>query len=277
MFQEKKVKDNSKIKITTWNVNSIRKRIESIKVFIEDFSPDILALQETKVSNDLFPTHIFDELGYSFAHYNGETTGYNGVAILAKNDLQILPKLTFIKEARHLAVMIEDDIELHNFYIPAGGDIPDPDINDKFKHKLELLDQLMAWFKTNKSANDKIILMGDLNIAPLENDVWSHKQLLKIVSHTPIEVAKLTNLYNSINFKDAVRKFTPDSEKLYSWWSYRARDWQKSDKGRRLDHIWVTESLYDSIAKAEISKYTRSLETPSDHVPVSIIMSTGSL
>ena len=152
MPQEKKVKDNSKIKITTWNVNSIRKRIESIKVFIKNFSPDILALQETKVSNDLFPAHILNELGYSFAHYNGETTGYNGVAILAKNDLQILPKLTFIKEARHLAVRIEDDIELHNVYIPAGGDIPDPDVNDKFKHKLELLDQLIAWFKHDPNA-----------------------------------------------------------------------------------------------------------------------------
>ena len=270
---EKRVRDNSKIKITTWNVNSIRKRIESIKFFIKNFSPDILALQETKVSNDLFPEHFFDELGYSFAHYHGETTGYNGVAILAKNDLQILPKLNFIKEARHLAVRIEDDIELHNFYIPAGGDIPDPNISAKFKYKLELLDRLIAWFKTNKSTNDKIILMGDLNIAPLEHDVWSHKQLLKIVSHTPIEVEKLTNLYNSINFKDAIRKFTPDSEKLYSWWSsYRARNWQKSDKGRRLDHIWGTESLYDSVTKAEISKYTRGLKTPSDHVPVSITL-----
>ena len=269
---EKRVKDNLKIKITTWNVNSIRKRIESIKVFIKNFSPDILSLQETKVSNDLFLEHFFDELGYSFANYHGETTGYNGVAILAKNDLQILPKLTFIKEARHLAVRIEDDIELHNFYIPAGGDIPDPNINAKFKYKVELLDRLIAWFKTNKSTNDKIILMGDLNIAPLEHDVWSHKQLLKIVSHTPIEVAKLDKLFNCLNFKDAIRKFTPDSEKLYSWWSYRARDWQKSDKGRRLDHIWVTEPLHNSVVQAEISKYTRGLEMPSDHVPVSITL-----
>ena len=183
-----------------------------------------------------------------------------------------MPKLTFIKEARHLAVRIEDDIELHNFYIPAGGDIPDPNINAKFKYKLELLDRLIAWFKTNKSTNDKIILMGDLNIAPLEHDVWSHKQLLKIVSHTPIEVAKLDKLFNCLNFKDAIRKFTPDSEKLYSWWSYRARDWQKSDKGRRLDHIWVTEPLHNSVIQAEISKYTRGLEMPSDHVPVSITL-----
>ena len=114
---------------------------------------------------------------------------------------------------------------------------------------------------------------AEQEIAPLENDVWSHKQLLKIVSHTPIEVEKLANLYNSINFKDAVRKFTPNSEKLYSWWSYRAKDWQKANKGRRLDHIWVTESLYKDIIHAEISRYTRGLDTPSDHVPVSVILS----
>ena len=275
MSQEKRIKDNTTIKITTWNVNSVRKRIESIKVFIKAFSPDILALQETKVSNDLFPIHIFNEMGYSFAHYNGEKTGYNGVAILAKNDLQILPRISFIKEARHVAVRIEHNIELHNFYIPAGGDIPDSNMNDKFKYKLELLSQLVGWFKANKSTNDKIILMGDLNIAPLKHDVWSHSQLLKVVSHTPIEIEKLNELLHCLNFKDAIRKFTPDSEKLYSWWSYRAADWQKSNRGRRLDHIWVTESLYDSVIKAEISKYTRDLKTPSDHVPVSIIISNG--
>ena len=267
------VQNRSQLKITTWNINSVRKRIELIKIFIKDFAPDILLLQETKVSNELFPYQIFQEIGYSFTHYDGEKTGYNGVAILAKQELEIIPKISFIKEARHLAARTNCGIEIHNFYIPAGGDIPDPKINQKFEYKLDLLDQLKLWFEQEKKASSKIILTGDLNIAPLENDVWSHKRLLKIVSHTPIEVDKLASLYNSINFKDAVRKFTPDSEKLYSWWSYRAKDWQKANKGRRLDHIWVTESLYQDIIHAEISQYTRGLDTPSDHVPVSIILS----
>ena len=265
--------NNTSIKITTWNINSVRKRIESIKVFVKDFAPDILLLQETKVNNELFPCQFFKELGYQFAHYDGEKTGYNGVAILAKQELEILPKISFIKEARHLAVKTGCGIEIHNFYIPAGGDIPDPKINQKFEYKLNILDQLKLWFEKEKKASNKIVLTGDLNIAPLENDVWSHKQLLKIVSHTPIEVEKLANLYNSINFKDAVRKFTPESEKLYSWWSYRAKDWQKANKGRRLDHIWVTKPLYQDVIHAEISQYTRGLDTPSDHVPVSVTIS----
>lgn len=264
------MKNNNKINITTWNVNSVRRRLNSIDKFLKEYSPDILMLQETKVRNDLFPFQFFRDFGYSFIHHEGETTGYNGVAIIAKEDLPIAPKISFIKDARHLAVKIRKDIDLHNFYIPAGGDIPDVNKNIKFKEKLELVDKLTAWFKSNKSKNDKVIIAGDLNIAPLKNDVWSHKQLLNIVSHTPIEVEKLINLYKSIGFKDSIRKFTPESEKLYSWWSYRARDWEKSDRGRRLDHIWSSGNLDEKVMAADIIKSTRNHDLPSDHVPVSI-------
>jgi exodeoxyribonuclease-3 len=264
------MKDNNKINITTWNVNSVRRRLNSIDKFLKEYSPDILMLQETKVRNDLFPFQFFRDFGYSFIHHEGETTGYNGVAIIAKEDLPIAPKISFIKDARHLAVKIRKDIDLHNFYIPAGGDIPDVSKNIKFKEKLKLLDKLTAWFKSNKSKNDKVIIAGDLNIAPLKNDVWSHKQLLNIVSHTPIEVEKLLNLYKSIGFKNSVRKFAPASEKLYSWWSYRARDWEKSDRGRRLDHIWSSSNLDEKVMAANIIKSTRNHDLPSDHVPVSI-------
>ena len=267
------VKSKSRLKITTWNINSVRKRSDLIKHFIQEFSPDNLLLQETKVSNELFPYCFFKDLGYSFAHYDGEKTGYNGVAILANQELEIVPKISFIKEARHLVAKTKCGIEVHNFYIPAGGDVPDIALNLKFKYKLDMLQQLTSWFKKEKHSSNKIILTGDLNVAPLEHDVWSHKQLLKVVSHTPEEVEKLIALYNSINFRDAVRKFTSDSEKLYSWWSYRAKDWQKANKGRRLDHIWVTESLYNNVTHAEISKHIRGLEGPSDHAPVSIHIS----
>lgn len=268
---ERLKKKNSKIKITTWNVNSVRKRTNSIKVFIESYSPDILAIQETKVRDNLFPEDFFRDLGYNFIYYHGESTGYNGVAILAKiGGLKKIPKIDFIKEARHLAVKIGRKIELHNFYIPAGGDIPDSHINEKFKYKLEFLDKLKFWFQEHKSCDDHIILLGDLNIAPLNNDVWSHKQLINTVSHTSIEIEKMNALLGSINFKDVVRKFSLDSEKIFSWWSYRAKDWKKSDRGRRLDHIWVTDPLYSYVVQTEISKYTRDLEVPSDHVPVSI-------
>jgi exodeoxyribonuclease-3 len=115
-----------------------------------------------------------------------------------------------------------------------------------------------------------MILLGDLNIAPLEHDVWSHKQLLKEVSHTPIEVEKLGKLQQSLDWCDTHREFVDKSEKLYSWWSYRNRDWRKSNRGRRLDHIWVTPNLQEQVNKAWIMKDARDWHLPSDHVPVII-------
>ncbi len=124
------------------------------------------------------------------------------------------------------------------------------------------------WFPNNRSAQDKMILVGDLNIAPLETDVWSHKQLLKVVSHTPIEVEKLGQVQGAVGWVDAVRHVIPESETLYSWWSYRAKDWTVADRGRRLDHIWVTPPLKDAIRGAEVVRAARGWEKPSDHAPV---------
>lgn len=113
-----------------------------------------------------------------------------------------------------------------------------------------------------------MIVCGDFNVAPLENDVWNHKQMLKIVSHTPVEVERLTRLKNSLNFVDVLRKFYPEPEKIYSWWSYRNPNWQTNNKGRRLDHIWTTPNLEDRLVSIKVLKETRSWERPSDHVPV---------
>jgi exodeoxyribonuclease-3 len=159
-------------------------------------------------------------------------------------------------------------IELHNLYIPAGGDIPDPEANPKFAHKLQFLDEVTAWFAADSPKDKKAILVGDLNIAPLETDVWSHKDLLKVVSHTPIEVEKLGRLQGAGGFVDAVRHVIPPEQRLYTWWSYRARDWRASDRGRRLDHIWVTPALVPQLAGAEVFKPVRGWVRGSDHVPV---------
>jgi exodeoxyribonuclease-3 len=112
------------------------------------------------------------------------------------------------------------------------------------------------------------LLFGDLNVAPLETDVWSHKQLLKVVSHTPVEVEALARLAASRGWVDAVRHFVPPEQRLYTWWSYRARDWQAADRGRRLDHIWVSPRLAPALAGAEVLRAARGWPTPSDHVPV---------
>jgi exodeoxyribonuclease-3 len=158
--------------------------------------------------------------------------------------------------------------ELHNIYVPAGGDLPDPVANPKFAHKLQFLDELTAWFAAESSSGRSMALVGDLNIAPLEHDVWSHRQLLDVVSHTPVEVARLERLRAAGRFIDAVRHFVPEDRKLYSWWSYRAQDWDASDRGRRLDHIWVTPDLVPALGSAEILRPVRGWERGSDHVPV---------
>ena len=152
---------------------------------------------------------------------------------------------------------------------PPAGDIPDREANDKFGHKLDFLGELTGWWQGRKAEPGlKAIKVGDLNIAPLETDVWSHKQLLKVVSHTPIEVDALNGSQSALDWYDAVRHFIPPEEKLYTWWSYRAKDWSAADKGRRLDHIWVTPPLKDSLVAAGVHRAARGWEKPSDHAPV---------
>jgi exodeoxyribonuclease-3 len=117
-------------------------------------------------------------------------------------------------------------------------------------------------------AQGHAIVVGDFNVAPLENDVWSHKAMLKIVSHTPIETEKLTDVMKAGPWVDAMRRFVPAQEQLFTWWSYRSADWANANKGRRLDHVWATTRLADSIRGMEVVKEARGWERPSDHVPV---------
>ena len=121
-----------------------------------------------------------------------------------------------------------------------------------------------------KPAAGPAILTGDLKIAPLENDVWSHKQLLDVVSHTPLECEKLGAVMASADWVDAVRHLKPEPERVYTWWSYRSADWAESNRGRRLDHIWTSKQLTANIESLRIIRDARSWERPSDHVPVII-------
>ena len=257
------------VKIASWNINSVRLRLPLLTYIITKYNFDIICLQETKTRDEFFPEKELRELGYPYVLYRGEKS-YNGVAILSKIEIKedFFWDMCTKGDKRHIAVKLENDVVLHNFYVPAGGDIPDPEINEKFAHKLAFVDEMQE--RLIKDKQGKAIIVGDFNIAPLEHDVWSHKQLLKIVSHTPIEVEKLNSLKNSINWVDSHRYFVPEDEKLYSWWSYRSKDWRKSDRGRRLDHIWVTDNLSCNLQKANIYKETRGFEQPSDHCVISI-------
>jgi exodeoxyribonuclease-3 len=261
------------VRLATWNVNSVRLRLEQLKQVGEQLRPDVLCLQETKVVDELFPRAALAEMGYAHIAICG-MKGYNGVAIASRLPLEGVhnPRWCGREDCRHLVATV-GGVEVHCLYVPAGGDVPDPEVNEKFAHKLAFLDELTTWFSRESNSGRPMALLGDLNIAPLETDVWSHKQLLKVVSHTPVEVAKLAELQASLDWVDAVRHFVPRSEKLYTWWSYRAADWAKADRGRRLDHIWVTPALTSRLAGFEVMKATRSFTPPSDHVPVMVELS----
>ena len=257
------------MRIATWNINSIRARLHLLRQLAETEQPDVICLQETKVTDELFPLDAVRDLGYPHIDRRG-MKAYNGVAILSRQPFKPAGTRDWCdrEDARHVAVELADGTELHNFYVPAGGDEPDPAKNDKFAHKLDFLDEMTGWFPAERAPERPMILVGDLNIAPLETDVWSHKQLLKVVSHTPVEVEKLDAVQRTVHWIDAVRHFIPPEEQLYSWWSYRARDWSASDRGRRLDHIWVTPPLAPRLETARVLRDARGWEKASDHAPV---------
>ncbi|MES2677975.1 MAG: exodeoxyribonuclease III [Pseudomonadota bacterium] len=259
------------MKIISWNINSLRLRLPLLEKVVAAHNPDIICLQETKVQDADFPLLAVQNLGFKFIEFAGEKS-YNGVAILSKLPLENIKKYNILDfgHKRHIAATLPNGEILHNFYVPAGGDIPDVKLNDKFDFKLKFVDWMSEYFAKNYRNNQKIIMVGDMNIAPLANDVWSHKQLLGVVSHTPIEVEKMANLQASLNWIDTHRMFVSDAEKLYSWWSYRGLDPFKSNRGRRLDHIWITPNLQKNLQKAEIFKEFRIATQPSDHVPISI-------
>lgn len=262
------------MRLVTWNVNSVRLRLDQLRGIDETLRPDVLCLQETKVADEMFPFEPFKALGFGHAAVKG-MKGYNGVAILSKRRLERVHAHEFCgrSDCRHLAATV-DGITVHNLYIPAGGDIPDPAANEKFAHKLAFIGEVTDWF-AGMDARTPMVALGDFNIAPLETDVWSHRQMLKVVSHTPVEVARLAAMRESLGWIDGVRRFIPPSERLYSWWSYRAADWTANDRGRRLDHIWVTPPLGERLGPAMVLKEARGMTPPSDHVPVLLELTDG--
>lgn len=252
--------------IATWNINSVRLRLNLLEKFCNEVNPDIICLQETKVQDQFFPLDAIKELGFDYIVYSGEKS-YNGVAILSKHKIDSSFSLEFYNhDKRHICAKIKD-FELHNFYVPAGGDEPDVLINPKFKHKLAYIELIKQWFANNRDKGDNIILVGDLNIAPHEHDVWSSKQLKNVVSHTTIERTNLIDLQDSFEFIDTARKVTDFSQKLYTWWSYRNRDWKIANRGRRLDHIWISRPLENRLNNISSITCARDWDRPSDHVP----------
>ncbi|MEE4121384.1 MAG: exodeoxyribonuclease III [Paracoccaceae bacterium] len=250
--------------LATWNINSVRLREGLVRRLLETEAPDILCLQECKSPAEKIPD--FADLGYGWRVARGEK-GYNGVAIVSKLPLREVGSLDFagLGHARHVAAELESGVVIHNFYVPAGGDVPDRAKNAKFGQKLDYVSDMADWARSDRPA--RAILVGDLNIAPREDDVWSHKQLLKVVSHTPVEVDHLGRAQEAGGWVDVTRADIPEGQ-LYSWWSYRSPDWAAADKGRRLDHVWASPDIAAAAHGSRILRDARGWEKPSDHAPV---------
>lgn len=252
--------------LATWNINSVRLREGLVARLLAEQAPDVLCLQECKSPVELIPLGQFAALGYHHVVARGQK-GYNGVAIISRLPITDAGGMDFasLGHARHVAARLENGVVIHNCYVPAGGDLPDRAQNIKFGQKLDYLTEMRDFFRTNTP--ERAILVGDLNIAPRPDDVWDHKALLKIVSHTPIEVDHFNAVMDAGKWCDVTRAHIPDG-RLYSWWSYRAADWNGADKGRRLDHIWCTPDILAASHSSRILRDARGWDGPSDHVPV---------
>ena len=265
-----------RFRLATWNINSVRLRLDLVSRLIKSEKPDVLCLQEIKCVEDRFPEPELRALGFPHIAVSGQK-GYHGVATLSRIPFNQIERRDICGRghARHLSVKFGEangqgsSLVLHNMYVPAGGDIPDPIANEKFRHKLDFLDAMGAWFGGMRSKyKNRMIVVGDLNVAPLPTDVWSHKQLLKVVSHTPEEVERLGRVQASHDFIDVMRRHIPADEKLFTWWSYRNRDWRASNRGRRLDHVWTTPALDGAAVSMKVLDNARDWTRTSDHVPV---------
>ena len=267
----------TQLRLVSWNVNSVRLRCELIARYMALLDADVIALQETKARVEDFPQEFFAERGYPYQCLAG-IKGYNGVALLSRRPLEQCRQHDWCarQDARHVSACLSvagHRLLLHNVYIPAGGDVPDTDTNPKFAHKLAFIEAFGSYVAECLSAHPFSLVLGDLNIAPLPSDVWSHRALRHVVSHTAIEVEALAGMQQKGNWCDAVRQQHPPPAPVYTWWSYRAADFRASNRGRRLDHIWLSQDARAFLSDATVYADARGENQPSDHVPVRVTLS----
>jgi len=253
--------------ISSWNVNSVRARIENITDYLKKFSPDVLMMQEIKTEDQNFPYDNFASLNYE-SHVFGQKS-YNGVAIISKTKLENI-RIDLIKDklkqSRIISAEIKykkKNIQLINIYIPNGNPVD----TEKYFYKKKWLDALIKNLKTLSKKNENIILGGDFNIIPSAEDVYNVKSFEDDALYR-LEIRKKLREMINLGFHDVFRHINNDKEG-YTFWNYMRGAWQKNN-GMRIDHFLVSNSLLSNVINIKINKDPRGKEKPSDHTPIEI-------
>ena len=255
------------MKIISWNVNSVRARLENVKNYIKDSAPDVLLLQEIKTQNENFPDDDFKKLGYK-SYVFGQKS-YNGVAIISKYKLDNINK-SFIKDDFNQSRVITAElklkkktIEIINIYVPNGNPVD----TEKYEYKKEWLKRFLNNIKKKVQKNLNILIAGDFNIIPEEIDVYDFERYENDALGR-LEIRKKYRELINLGFKDVYR-FKNKTKQEYTFWDYFAGSWQKN-YGMRIDHFLLSNSLIENIKSININKKPRSKVKPSDHTPIEL-------
>jgi len=257
------------MKIISWNVNSVRARIENIKNYIQDSAPDILLLQEIKTQNENFPSSEFDKLNYK-SYVFGQKS-YNGVAIISKKEIKEI-NTNFIKDDLNQSRIITGQIvfknkkiKLINIYVPNGNPVD----TEKYEYKINWLAKFVKKIKKEVSENSNLLIAGDFNIIPEEIDVHDFKRYENDALGR-LEIRKKYRELINLGLKDIYRLINKKKQE-YTFWDYFAGSWQKNN-GMRIDHFLLSNNLIENVKSININKTPRSKIKPSDHTPIELII-----
>lgn len=253
------------LKLASWNVNSLKVRLDQVLSWLETTNTDILALQETKLIDSAFPKEVFQERGYHVS-YAGQKT-YNGVAMISKYPMcdVVVDMPEFDDPQRRVLAVSIGDLRVINFYVPNGSAVD----SDKYHYKLNWLNQAHTFIAQELQRYPRLAVVGDFNIAPEDCDVHDPKAWLGCVHVSPLEREAFANLL-TLGLTDSFRMFN-QAEQSYSWWDYRQAAFRRN-MGLRIDHILLSESLKKECIESGIDKSPRSSDRPSDHAPIWVII-----
>jgi exodeoxyribonuclease-3 len=249
------------LKIATWNVNSMKVRLPHVLEWLAAAEPDVLVLQEIKQQTDAFPVEALAEAGYQSVA-NGQKT-YNGVAVISRKagSDEIYEFPDFDDPQRRVLATTIDGVRVVNLYIPNGSEVG----SEKYAYKLSWLESLHSFLSDELTRHDKLVVLGDFNIAPADADIHDPVKWGESILASPAERAALTKLLD-LGLTDVFRKFE-HPEKTFSWWDYRAAGFRRN-AGLRIDLILTTDVLTEACTASYVDKEPRTWERPSDHTPV---------